>query len=59
MDKIEFCKYVKFLAMVNYGVVLREQIKDGQPCGHPGCLAHVSHPCEGCGRIAGKGVANV
>lgn len=28
--------------------------KDGEPCGYPGCLNHVSHPCEGCGRIGGK-----
>ena len=28
--------------------------KDGEPCKHPGCLQHVTHPCEGCGRIAGK-----
>jgi hypothetical protein len=20
------------------------------PCTHPGCMSHVSHPCEGCGR---------
>ena len=26
---------------------------DGEPCGHPGCLHHATHPCEGCGRIAG------
>lgn len=26
---------------------------DGVPCSHPGCLSHVSHPCEGCGRIGG------
>ena len=26
----------------------------GQPCLHPGCLHHVSHPCEGCGRTAGR-----
>ena len=26
-----------------------------KPCKHPGCLSHVSHPCEGCGRIAGGG----
>lgn len=25
----------------------------GEPCDHPGCLNHVTHPCEGCGRIAG------
>jgi hypothetical protein len=26
---------------------------DGVPCDHPGCLSHVTHPCEGCGRIGG------
>jgi len=23
------------------------------PCLHPGCYSHVTHPCEGCGRIQG------
>lgn len=23
----------------------------GEPCSHPGCASHVSHPCEGCGRL--------
>lgn len=27
-------------------------LKPGEPCSHPGCLSHVSHPCEGCGRRA-------
>lgn len=27
---------------------------NGQPCEHPGCLNHFTHPCEGCGRVAGK-----
>lgn len=27
----------------------------GEPCNHPGCAAHKSHPCEGCGRIATRG----
>lgn len=27
-----------------------------QPCEHKGCLNHISHPCEGCGRIGGDGV---
>ena len=31
-----------------------ERLEDGEPCHHPGCLRHVSHPCEGCGRIAGR-----
>lgn len=31
-----------------------ERHRDGKPCGHPGCLNHVSHPCEGCGRVAGR-----
>lgn len=26
----------------------------GVPCEHPGCLSHVTHPCEGCGRTAGR-----
>jgi hypothetical protein len=34
--------------------VTNGSLKDGEPCGHPGCLFHVSHPCEGCGRVAGK-----
>jgi hypothetical protein len=29
-------------------------LKDGQPCAHPGCLQHLTHPCEGCGRVGGK-----
>lgn len=28
--------------------------KDGEPCPHSGCLHHISHPCEGCGRIGGR-----
>ena len=23
-------------------------------CDHIGCLKHVTHPCEGCGRVAGR-----
>lgn len=30
---------------------------DGQPCHHPGCASHVSHPCEGCGRVGARGEA--
>lgn len=30
-------------------------LRPGQPCRHPGCLHHISHPCEGCGRIGGQG----
>lgn len=30
-----------------------DTLKDGVPCSHIGCLNHVSHPCENCGRIAG------
>lgn len=28
-----------------------------EPCNHPGCYNHVSHPCEGCGRYQGKCLA--
>ncbi len=31
----------------------KKQLRDGEPCGHPGCLSHISHPCEGCGRTGG------
>ena len=29
-------------------------LRPGEPCGHPGCLSHITHPCEGCGRIGGQ-----
>jgi hypothetical protein len=34
-------------------VLAARQLPDGVPCEHRGCLHHISHPCEGCGRIAG------
>ena len=34
----------------------KKLLRDGEPCAHPGCLKHISHPCEGCGRIGGKRV---
>ena len=30
-------------------------IEGGEPCSHKGCLSHLSHPCERCGRIGGRG----
>ena len=33
--------------------------RDGEPCKHTGCLAHRTHPCEGCGRIGGKYINNI
>ena len=33
----------------------KKLIQSGEPCGHPGCKNHISHPCEGCGRIGAKG----
>lgn len=30
-----------------------KKLRDGEPCSHPGCLSHRSHPCEGCGRTGG------
>ena len=29
-------------------------LKPGQLCSHSGCLHHVTHPCEVCGRIGGE-----
>ena len=34
-------------------------LSSGEPCSHPGCLSHVSHPCEGCGRIEGRGEVTI
>jgi len=31
-----------------------DSLPDGVPCDHVGCLSHVSHPCEVCGRTAGR-----
>jgi hypothetical protein len=30
------------------------RLRDGEPCKHTGCLQHLTHPCEGCGRIGGR-----
>jgi len=32
-------------------------LSDGEPCQHVGCAHHISHPCEGCGRIGAQGTA--
>ena len=32
-------------------------IESGQPCWHTGCKAHISHPCEKCGRTGCNGIA--
>jgi len=32
-------------------------VQEGEPCAHPGCLQHRSHPCEVCHRVGGKGSA--
>ena len=36
-----------------------DELKDGVPCNHPGCLSHINHPCEKCKRIGGKFMDNV
>lgn len=47
-----------FIANRNESLFSDEDIdrpkKDGEPCSHRGCLNHISHPCEGCGRIGGR-----
>ncbi len=30
------------------------EVREGEPCPHPGCLSHRTHPCEGCGRVGGN-----
>jgi len=31
-----------------------KNLMNGEPCDHPGCSGHISHPCEACGRVACK-----
>lgn len=31
------------------------EFKAGEPCWHPGCASHISHPCEKCGRFGARG----
>lgn len=45
-------RFVKALG----GKATPKQYADGEPCDHPGCLSHISHPCEGCGRRGGMKV---
>lgn len=43
------------LTLQGENLLLRTRLQqiEGQPCGHPGCLHHLTHPCERCGRIGG------
>lgn len=50
-DKTEGQKLVEFCDRM---MGCDPDLKPGQPCDHPGCLSHQSHPCEGCGRIGGR-----
>ena len=35
--------------------ILEKALEDDQePCDHPGCARHHSHPCEKCGKIQGE-----
>ena len=57
--------YLKQVAKENFGdenrwpelkmkIAGRPSLRDGEPCTHPGCLSHLTHPCEGCGRVGGR-----
>jgi hypothetical protein len=35
------------------------RLEDGEECLHKGCSSHISHPCEGCGRIGAHGVVSI
>jgi len=35
-------------------LIIRPEHTQWEPCTHPGCKNHVSHPCEGCGRFWGE-----
>jgi len=57
-ERLDFLQALNDQKKYTGRVVLRDSrtgrgLKDGEPCRHPSCLSHISHPCEGCGRIAG------
>lgn len=33
---------------------MSRELKDGEPCAHPGCDRHLTHPCEVCGRVGAR-----
>lgn len=37
-------------------ILITSKYKDGEPCEHKGCLNHISHSCEGCGRRGGYSI---
>lgn len=39
--------------LLDWSLEERPKWRIGEPCNHPGRLHHITHPCEGCGRIAG------
>lgn len=39
------------ILIVHHIPIKYHKYPDGVPCDHPGCASHISHPCEGCGRI--------
>jgi hypothetical protein len=48
-------RYLSVLEAEGYEIVRRtNDLKDGEPCTHPECSHHISHPCEGCGRIGAR-----
>ena len=51
-----YYRSIKEHTMSKYQGVPEMPLRDGEPCSHRGCLHHLTHPCEGCGRIAGKAV---
>ena len=36
------------------GISKMALLRDGEPCTHPGCLSHLTHLCDGCGRVGGR-----
>lgn len=49
---VRWISYEPALGPIGFGFELHP------PCSHRGCYAHHSHPCEGCGRIAGRRAIN-
>ena len=49
------CKELGCLKTENVRLQGKVIYHDGHSCKHPGCISHLTHPCEHCLRVGGQG----
>jgi len=53
-DVLEITSGYKEDIISAYRKTLITLLEQKPPCSHPGCYNHITHPCEGCGRMQGR-----